>query len=127
MVSYFFLPFNIHLNKITLIKETETTDFLFLDLAMSTTLLENECSICELPFRTAEVTVTTECGHTFHRTCAQTRLDEKHKSDCRTCGKLLALTNALAEHQTTTTTISTERDPNHNQPVSNVSLFYVTK
>ena len=64
-----------------------------------------ECSICEEPLgNTEKKEIITECGHTFHHDCAQERLDKKHKSDCRVCGKQLALANALSKKQSITPT-----------------------
>ncbi|CAF1338944.1 unnamed protein product [Adineta steineri] len=54
-----------------------------------------ECSICETVMRAEEDLVTTSCRHTFHRKCAEARLKEKNRSDCRLCQKPDAIANAL--------------------------------
>ncbi|CAF3896099.1 unnamed protein product [Rotaria magnacalcarata] len=61
-----------------------------------------ECSICETPLgNIKKKVVTTNCGHTFHRDCAQERLDKRHKGDCRVCHQTSALTDALRIDQVT--------------------------
>jgi hypothetical protein len=90
---------------------------------MSSTPNDDECSICESPLQKNEETVTTECDHTFHRKCAQERLDKRHKGDCRRCGKQSVLTNALQKHQKKKTT--TPKDSYDDQHVSNVCLLYL--
>ncbi|CAF3383056.1 unnamed protein product [Rotaria socialis] len=83
---------------------------------MYSTLAQDECSICETSWKSDKQTVTTDCNHTFHRHCAQKRLDEAHKSDCRTCGMQFALINALQKHTATrTTTTNIEIDANNDQ------------
>ncbi len=90
---------------------------------MSAFSTENECSICELSLRTTEVKVTTECGHTFHRQCAQKRLDKRGKGDCRICKKPSALANALRQSKTTTTT---EQLASHgSKPIPSVCLLFL--
>lgn len=54
-----------------------------------------ECSICERPTEEEEELIVTSCHHTFHRTCAENRLNEKNKSDCRACQKPNAIADAL--------------------------------
>lgn len=66
---------------------------------MALSLIQDECSICESQFQSGEETITTECNHTFHRICAQKRLKEKNKTDCRTCGRQFALMKAFEESQ----------------------------
>ncbi|CAF1243474.1 unnamed protein product [Rotaria sordida] len=61
-----------------------------------------ECPICEEPLGKNDEVVITECGHTFHRACAQERVNKKKKTDCRVCQKESALANALYQNQTTT-------------------------
>jgi hypothetical protein len=85
---------------------------------MSASSNEDECSICESELQTNDEKVTTECGHTFHRKCAQIRLEQKHKSDCRQCGKQSALAKALTQHHESTN--STQRDSNNTKLVVNV-------
>ena len=63
---------------------------------MSSSSTFSECYICDSSILTAhEVTVTTDCGHTFHRRCAQHRVDSSKKGDCKTCRKPAALAKAL--------------------------------
>jgi hypothetical protein len=85
---------------------------------MSASSTEDECSICDSQLQTNDEKVTTECGHTFHQKCAQIRLEQKHKSDCKQCGKQLALANALIRHHESTN--STQHDSNYTKPVVNV-------
>jgi hypothetical protein len=83
----------------------------------------DECSICESSLRTTEVKVTTECGHTFHRQCAQKRLDEREKGDCRICKKPSALAKALRQSESKTTT---EQLASHgSKPVQSVCLLFL--
>ncbi|CAF5176628.1 unnamed protein product, partial [Rotaria magnacalcarata] len=58
--------------------------------------MANECSICEKELNEVDDLVTTDCDHTFHRQCAQERLDTKNRTDCRACGQDSALGDALA-------------------------------
>ncbi|CAF3248737.1 unnamed protein product, partial [Rotaria socialis] len=58
---------------------------------------------CELEWNWKDDVVTTICKHTFHRHCAQERLDERNRADCRSCGKGSALRDALSRNKTTTT------------------------
>ena len=64
-------------------------------LLPKTPIIEGECKICEKAFKLEEDLVTTSCNHTFHRACAENRLNKKNKSDCRVCEKPLALLDAL--------------------------------
>jgi hypothetical protein len=89
---------------------------------MSSAPTEDECSICEYLLKYNEETVKTDCDHTFHLVCAQKRVDEKHKNDCRTCGKKLALANALKNHQTTIITTQSD-DEKYDQAVTHVCLL----
>jgi hypothetical protein len=89
---------------------------------MSSAPTEDECSICEYLLKYNEETVTTDCDHTFHLVCAQKRVDEKHKNDCRTCGKKLALANALKKHQATIITPQSD-DEKYDQAVTHVCLL----
>ncbi|CAF1104234.1 unnamed protein product [Adineta ricciae] len=54
-----------------------------------------ECSICEKPTEEEEDLIVTGCRHTFHRICAENRLNERNKSDCRACQKPHAIADAL--------------------------------
>jgi hypothetical protein len=58
-------------------------------------LKTKECSICEEPLDGNDEEVTTECSHTFHRTCAQDRIDKKNRTDCHVCHIESALDKAL--------------------------------
>jgi hypothetical protein len=62
-------------------------------------LQEKECSICENFFVEEDDLVTTSCHHIFHRTCAENRIKEKNKSDCRVCQKPSALADALHSNE----------------------------
>ncbi|CAF3410057.1 unnamed protein product [Rotaria socialis] len=61
---------------------------------------ELECNICGRLLNEKDDTVTTDCQHTFHRQCAQKRLDEDERSDCRKCKRKSALSDALARFKT---------------------------
>ena len=87
---------------------------------MASLLIDDECSICGYSMRIKEENMTTECGHTFHRSGAQKRLDKKNNGDCKICQKKLALANALRECQTMTTI--TQMTPYRSKPVENVCL-----
>jgi hypothetical protein len=104
------------------IQDKEIQNIVFLDSKMSSSSTENECFICESLLQPNEETITTECNHTFHLSCAQKRVDEKRKSDCRVCMKELAIANALTKHQTTTTT--TQSDSKDDQPERIVCLVF---
>ena len=54
-----------------------------------------ECSICEKATDEEEELIVTICRHTFHRTCAENRLNEKNRSDCRACQTPHAIADAL--------------------------------
>ncbi|CAM2729616.1 unnamed protein product, partial [Rotaria socialis] len=71
-------------------------------LALKNLTKQGECSICELEWNWKDDVVTTICKHTFHRHCAQERLDERNRADCRSCGKESALRDALSKNTTTT-------------------------
>ncbi|CAF1651583.1 unnamed protein product, partial [Adineta ricciae] len=61
-----------------------------------------QCSICRSPLNTGELDeITTSCGHTFHRKCAQKRLDRYNKTDCQVCRRECALGDALSKQNTT--------------------------
>lgn len=77
---------------------------MFLDWTMSKYSSKNDCPICDFSLQTNEATVKTECGHIFHRICAQKRLDEKYESDCKVCNTPSALANVLGRRETTNTT-----------------------
>ncbi|CAF1126012.1 unnamed protein product [Didymodactylos carnosus] len=64
-------------------------------------ILEGECKICEKQLGRKDDTLTTDCQHIFHMNCAQNRLDDVKKSDCRECGKESAISNALKRYQVT--------------------------
>ncbi|CAF3812030.1 unnamed protein product [Rotaria sp. Silwood1] len=64
-------------------------------LARLKIISQGECSICEGKWNAQDDLVTTDCNHTFHYECAQNRLEQKNRTDCRTCGKESALGNAL--------------------------------
>ncbi|CAF1612005.1 unnamed protein product, partial [Adineta ricciae] len=60
-----------------------------------------QCSICRSPLNTGELDeITTSCGHTFHRKCAQKRLDRYNKTDCQVCRRERALGDALSKQKT---------------------------
>ncbi|CAF4897659.1 unnamed protein product, partial [Rotaria socialis] len=69
---------------------------------------KNECHICEGELTATDDVILTECHHTFHRSCAQKRLDTRNKSDCPICHQQSAITNALSRDTATTITQSTE-------------------
>jgi hypothetical protein len=76
-------------------KRSSTRDiFHFSDSNMSSSNKE-ECSICECCFDAKDELVITECFHTFHRTCAQKRVDERKKTNCHICHKDSVLGEAL--------------------------------
>ncbi len=76
-------------------KNSSTRDiFNFSDSNMSSSNKE-ECSICECCFAAEDELVITECFHTFHRTCAQKRVDERKKTNCHICHKDSELGEAL--------------------------------
>ncbi len=66
---------------------------------------KDECSICESPFDAKDDLVITECLHTFHRACAQKRVDERKRTDCHICHKDSALDEALRREPATTNKI----------------------
>ncbi|CAF1278204.1 unnamed protein product, partial [Didymodactylos carnosus] len=74
-------------------------------------ILEGECKICEKQLGRKDGTLTTDCQHIFHMICAQNRLDDVKKSDCRGCGKESAISNALKRYQVTSRKL-TERVSN---------------
>jgi hypothetical protein len=63
---------------------------------------KGECSICEEEWNWKDDIITTKCNHTFHRRCAQDRLDKKNKTDCRFCHQPSAFNNILFRNTTTT-------------------------
>ncbi|CAF3617331.1 unnamed protein product [Rotaria socialis] len=71
-------------------------------------LTKSECHICEGELTATDDVILTECHHTFHRSCAQKRLDTRNKSDCPICHQQSAITNALSRDTATTITQSTE-------------------
>jgi hypothetical protein len=73
-------------------------------LALKNSIRKGECSICEEEWNWKDDIVTTNCNHTFHRRCAQDRLDKKNKTDCRFCHQPSAFDNILFPNTTTTTT-----------------------
>lgn len=66
---------------------------------MSASQIE-ECSICEEQFNDNDDLVTTTCNHKFHRTCAEKRVKNRNKSDCRVCKQPSALVDALRPNET---------------------------
>ncbi|CAF3387332.1 unnamed protein product, partial [Rotaria sp. Silwood2] len=74
---------------------------------------KKECSICENSCNKNDDIVTTSCNHTFHRSCAQDRLNKRGRTDCHFCHRESALGNILSRN-TTTTTIKNSREQNVN-------------
>jgi hypothetical protein len=61
----------------------------------------------------------------FHRECAQKRLDKYQKSDCQVCRKQRAIGDALTEYNVTKTQTTTRRStPAHK--AENVSCLTIT-
>jgi hypothetical protein len=60
---------------------------------------QGTCSICEMAFNQKPDLVITSCGHTFHRTCAENRVNERNRPECRACQKSMALADALVSNQ----------------------------
>lgn len=71
-----------------------------LDRDISTT--EAKCPICEKYLGEKEESITTTCGHSYHRTCAQHRYDSRQKTNCRVCGKDSVVGEALDQNKATT-------------------------
>ncbi|CAF1560009.1 unnamed protein product, partial [Adineta ricciae] len=62
----------------------------------------DQCSICRTSLNSKEFDeITTSCGHTFHRECAQKRLDRYNKTDCQVCRQDRALGDALSRQKIT--------------------------
>jgi hypothetical protein len=70
-------------------------------LALKNSTRKGECSICEYEWNSRDDVVTANCNHTFHRRCAQDRLDKKNKTDCHSCHQSLAFDNILSRNTTT--------------------------
>ncbi|CAM4828586.1 unnamed protein product [Rotaria magnacalcarata] len=71
-------------------------------------LAKSECRICEGELTATDDVILTECHHTFHRSCAQKRLDTRNKSDCPVCHQQSTVANALSRDTAATITQSTE-------------------
>ncbi|CAF1027702.1 unnamed protein product, partial [Rotaria sordida] len=76
-------------------------------LSLKNSTRKGECSICEDEWNWKDDIVTTNCNHTFHRRCAQDRLDKRGRTDCHVCHQDSALGNILSRNTTTTTTTTT--------------------
>ncbi|CAF1683493.1 unnamed protein product, partial [Adineta ricciae] len=62
----------------------------------------DQCSICRTSLNSKEFDeITTSCGHTFHRECAQKRLERYNKTDCQVCRRERALGDALSRQKIT--------------------------
>ncbi|CAF1321792.1 unnamed protein product [Adineta ricciae] len=57
----------------------------------------DECFICECSLYDGGATITSPCGHTFHRQCVADRLTKKNKRDCKKCGKHWDVKATLAD------------------------------
>ena len=74
-------------------------DSFFSDRNMSS-YAPDQCSICRTSLNSKEFDeITTSCGHTFHRECAQKRLDRYNKTDCQVCRRDRALGDALSRQK----------------------------
>jgi hypothetical protein len=61
-----------------------------------------KCSICQHSLgKIDKIDVTTVCGHTFHRVCAEQRLVKSKSNACPTCRQTTALSDALTGDATT--------------------------
>ena len=68
--------------------------------------------------------VTTACNHTFHRRCAQGRLDTKGRVDCHVCHEESAFNNILTRNTNSASEKkSTEQIPYQTIPDINVRLW----
>ncbi|UJR12851.1 hypothetical protein I4U23_017025 [Adineta vaga] len=60
----------------------------------------DECSICKNSLNSEKLDeITTSCGHTFHRECAQKRLDKFKKTNCQVCRRENTLGDALKKYK----------------------------
>jgi hypothetical protein len=91
-----------------------------LDLKMSS-MKNKDCFICENELRETDDVVITDCNHTFHRNCAQERLDTRQKSNCPICQEDLAVIKALSRDVTTNITKSMEE---RDEPQEDVRCFF---
>ncbi len=82
-----------------------------------------KCSICSKALDKKHNKVTTKCGHTFHRVCAQNRLDKHKKANCQVCRQKLALADALNEDATATPRATIGRDSDQTKTTEDVSCL----
>ncbi|CAF3050148.1 unnamed protein product, partial [Rotaria sp. Silwood2] len=81
---------------------------------------KGECSICEDSWNRNDDVVITTCNHTFHRTCAQDRLNKRGRTHCHFCHRKSALGDILFRN--TTTTIKDPPEQNANPIKSDKTL-----
>ncbi|CAF3364570.1 unnamed protein product [Rotaria sp. Silwood2] len=92
-------------------------------LRINEDIIENECPICEENLQKNEDLLTTSCGHVFHRQCAEERLRETNKSDCRLCQEPFALLDALRLNLTKSQNADTFSYTKQDHQEHNVSCF----
>ena len=83
--------------------------------------MADKCSLCQKSLgKNDKREVTTNCGHTFHRECANQRLHRGKRADCPTCRKDSALGDALIPKGA----VSIDRsDPNRKSSIIAVCSF----
>jgi hypothetical protein len=87
--------------------------------------MANVCSMCMTSLGQKGIKqLITECGHTFHRECAQKRLDRRQKSDCPVCREESAVANALNRSGTKTTRTTTKQ--HYDEPYLEENVSYLT-
>ena len=77
-------------------------------LSLKNKIKRGECSICEDSWNWKDDIITTNCNHTFHRICAQDRLDKRGRTDCHVCHQESAIENKLSRNTATTIKKPTE-------------------
>jgi hypothetical protein len=61
--------------------------------------MAGKCTLCQKSLgKESKREVTTSCGHTFHRECANQRLIKSKSNDCPACRKPSALHEALVSN-----------------------------
>ncbi len=85
--------------------------------------VRGKCSICQKPLDNPNKReVTTSCGHTFHRECAQQRMVKGKSNDCPTCRKTSAIAEALTGETTST---NKQRDSTPHKSSKNVCSVFM--
>jgi hypothetical protein len=94
-------------------------------LDQDATTTETQYSICGKPLDPKSNLVTTACGHPCHRTCAECRLNTRHRRDCRVCHKDLVYDEVLDQDKMSRRSIIIRQSyPDQLQSDKNVSYSY---